>query len=70
MNEFRKKLLSQGFLGKDSPRGTFTVPDPDGGTAKIVRDENGHDTVTRDDGRVDVTINLGKPVSAEGSVRY
>jgi len=70
VTEFREKLLSQSVISARSGSKAYTVPDPEGGRAKVVRDENGHDTITRDDGRVDVTINVGEPVTAQGKAEY
>ena len=70
MTEFREKALSQSIVSRRGGAKAYTVPDPEGGRAKVVRDENGNDTITRNDGRVDVTINVSEPVSAKSGVEY
>ena len=70
MSEFRDKVLSQSVITRGSKSRAYTVPDPNGGRAKVVRDEHGNDTITRDDGRVDVTINVSEPVTANSGVEY
>ncbi len=63
MNEFREKLLSQSVIG---PRNRSRVL-VDSKEKLVVRDENGHDTVSHESGRVDVNINVKEPV--KGKIR-
>lgn len=58
MNEFREKLLSQSVIG---PRKRVKVLS-DSKEKLVVRDENGHDTIKHESGRVDVNINVREPV--------
>lgn len=57
MTEFREKLLSQSVISRRSGERVLL----DTRHVKKVRDENGHDITTRDQGQ-DVTINIKAPV--------
>lgn len=63
MNEFREKLLSQSVIG---PRNRSTIL-VDSKEKLVVRDERGHDTISHESGRVDVSINIQEPV--KGKIR-
>ncbi len=63
MNEFREKLLTQSVIG---PRNRKRVLH-DSKNRLVVRDENGHDTISHESGRVDVNINVQEPV--KGKIR-
>ncbi len=63
MNAFREKLLTQSVIGPRS-RDRVLI---DTKEKLVVRDENGHDTISHESGRVDVNINVQEPV--KGKIR-